>query len=47
MSVIILSLLQIAFNLQGMMADEFSKEFSSAQEEIEYWKSLCRKYKER
>ena len=29
------------------MADEFTKTFSSVQEEIEYWKSLCMKYKER
>jgi len=32
---------------QGLMADEFTKTFSSVQEEIEYWKSLCMKYKER
>jgi len=29
------------------MADEFTKTFSSVHEEIEYWKTLCKKYKER
>jgi len=29
------------------MADEFSQKFSSTEEEIEYLKSLCKKYKER
>jgi len=29
------------------MADEFNKTFSSTQEEIQHWKSLCMKYKER
>jgi len=29
------------------MADEFSKTFSTVEEEMDYWKSLCKKYKER
>jgi len=29
------------------MADEFSRTFSSHEEEIKYWKLLCMKYKER